>query len=287
MFPIEYLVAPDEGHGFQRPVNNMAMYAAIEKFLYKHVGTRYQESVPRDVSARLKEITVDPATVKLTKPVDASSVTMPTPSQPLEMAPATYAVTIALGGQTMKLESTNTVTDAGGMLTVTEAMKTPQGDASDVTTVDRATLAVRTREIKQGPMTVTLAFEGGKATGTAAMGGPAQPVAVDMGGPLFADGPAAFRSVAALPLKDGYTVTFRNFDVMKRKSGLKQAKVIGSEDVTVSAGTFKAWKVEIKNADGAPGDQTIWVDARSRRIVKVSAVLPEMGGAIVTMELQK
>ena len=46
-FPVEYIVAPDEGHGFQRPVNNMAMYAAIEKFLWKHVGTRYQESVPR------------------------------------------------------------------------------------------------------------------------------------------------------------------------------------------------------------------------------------------------
>ena len=29
-FPVEYLVAPDEGHGFQRPVNNMAMMAAAE-----------------------------------------------------------------------------------------------------------------------------------------------------------------------------------------------------------------------------------------------------------------
>jgi dipeptidyl aminopeptidase/acylaminoacyl peptidase len=62
-FPIEYIVAPDEGHGFQRPVNNMAMYAAIEKFLWKHVGTRYQESLSREVSTRLREITVDPTTV--------------------------------------------------------------------------------------------------------------------------------------------------------------------------------------------------------------------------------
>ena len=82
-----------------------------------------------DVSARLKEITVDPTTVKLAKPVDATAVTMPAPSQPLETAPATYAVTIALGAQSMKMESTNTVTDAGGTLTVTETMKTPQGEA--------------------------------------------------------------------------------------------------------------------------------------------------------------
>ncbi|MBL8235409.1 MAG: S9 family peptidase, partial [Bryobacterales bacterium] len=39
-FPVEYLVAPDEGHGFQRPVNNMAMFLAAEKFLAKHLGGR-------------------------------------------------------------------------------------------------------------------------------------------------------------------------------------------------------------------------------------------------------
>jgi dienelactone hydrolase len=286
-FPVEYIVAPDEGHGFQRPVNNMAMYAAIEKFLWKHVGTRYQESMPREVSTRLREITVDPATVKLTRAVDSTSVTLPAVSQPLETAPASYNVTIALNGQTMKLETTNTVTDAGGTLTVMETMKTPQGEVSDVSAIDKTTLAVRTREIKQGTNSVTLAFEGNKATGTAAMMGPAQPIAMDTGGPLFADGPATFRSIAALPLKDGYTVTFRNFDVMKRKSSLKQAKVLAIEDVTVPAGTFKAWKVEIKSADGEPGGQTIWVDSTSRRVVKVSAVLPEMGGAIATMELMK
>ena len=70
-FPVEYIVAPDEGHGFQRPVNNMAMFAAIEKFLAKHVGTRMQESVPAEVATRLREITIDPGTVTLAKPADA------------------------------------------------------------------------------------------------------------------------------------------------------------------------------------------------------------------------
>jgi hypothetical protein len=119
------------------------------------------------------------------------------------------------------------------------------------------------------------------------MGGPAQTISADTGGSLFADGPAAFRSVAALPLKEGYTVTFRNFDAMKQKASLKQAKVVALEDVTVPAGTFKAWKVEIKSADGEPGEQAIWVDATTRRVVKVRAIVPEMGGAVATMELQK
>jgi dienelactone hydrolase len=67
-YPVEYLVAPDEGHGFARPVNNMAMIAAAEKFLANHLGGRYQESMTPEVQKRLAEITVDPKTVTLATP---------------------------------------------------------------------------------------------------------------------------------------------------------------------------------------------------------------------------
>jgi dipeptidyl aminopeptidase/acylaminoacyl peptidase len=68
-YPVEYLVAPDEGHGFARPVNNMAMVASAEKFLAKHLGGRFQESMTPEVQKRLGEITVDPKTVTIAKPV--------------------------------------------------------------------------------------------------------------------------------------------------------------------------------------------------------------------------
>src|SRR5258708_16105889 len=42
-YPVEYLLAPDEGHGFARPVNNMALFAASENILAKYPGGRYQE----------------------------------------------------------------------------------------------------------------------------------------------------------------------------------------------------------------------------------------------------
>lgn len=66
-FPVEYMLAPDEGHGFQRPVNNMAMFMAAEKFLAKYLDGRYQEGATPEVTARLAEIMVDPKTVKLSK----------------------------------------------------------------------------------------------------------------------------------------------------------------------------------------------------------------------------
>ena len=61
--PVKYIVAPDEGHGFARPINTLAYIAASEDFFAQYLGGRSQKDVPADVAAKLKEITVDPKTV--------------------------------------------------------------------------------------------------------------------------------------------------------------------------------------------------------------------------------
>ncbi len=61
--PVEYLVAPNEGHGFAHPVNNLARLATTEKFLSRHLGGRCQESMPNEVAKRLGEMRVDVKTV--------------------------------------------------------------------------------------------------------------------------------------------------------------------------------------------------------------------------------
>ncbi|MBD0254600.1 MAG: S9 family peptidase [Cytophagales bacterium] len=61
--PVEYLVAANEGHGFAHPDNNLALLAAIEKFLARHLGGRYQERMPDKVAKRLGEMTVDVQTL--------------------------------------------------------------------------------------------------------------------------------------------------------------------------------------------------------------------------------
>lgn len=68
-YPVQYLLADDEGHGFQRPVNNMALFAEAEKFLATYLKGRYQETMTDAVGKRLKEITVDPKTVTMPKKV--------------------------------------------------------------------------------------------------------------------------------------------------------------------------------------------------------------------------
>ncbi|MBN2054716.1 hypothetical protein JW905_07330 [bacterium] len=38
----EYLLFPDEGHGFLKPANKLKFYSATERFLAKHPGGRYE-----------------------------------------------------------------------------------------------------------------------------------------------------------------------------------------------------------------------------------------------------
>ena len=40
---VDYLLFADEGHGFTRPENRMAFYAAAEQFLARHLGGRCQQ----------------------------------------------------------------------------------------------------------------------------------------------------------------------------------------------------------------------------------------------------
>jgi len=63
--PVEYILAPDEGHGFVRPLNTMAAFAAVERFFAKHLQGRFQSESPPEVEQRLQDITVNPATVVL------------------------------------------------------------------------------------------------------------------------------------------------------------------------------------------------------------------------------
>jgi dienelactone hydrolase len=283
-FAVEYLLAPDEGHGFQRPVNNMAMFMAAEKFLAKHLDGRYQQDGTPEVVQRLKEITVDPKTVALTKTVDAASVGAPKPVVELQPGTYHYDAKIEMGAQHIALKVSTSIQEENGAWTAASTMETPMGPATDTATLDKATLVLRKRSVKQGPTSIDLDFAGDKAEGKMSMNGQEKPISVDLGGPLFADSNAAQQAIGCLPLAEGYTTAFRNLDLMKQKVKLMELKVTGSENVTVPAGTFDAFKVEVTSADG-PDKATLWFAKDSRKLVKMSAVLAQMGGATLTTEL--
>ncbi len=284
-FPVEYLVADDEGHGFARPINNLAMIAAVEKFLAKHVGGRFQESMTPDVDKRLKEITVDPSTVKLPS-MPAPTASLPSLAAPPSTQPHSFKARIEAGPQTISLQMKSVIEQTPEGWRATDTMQTPMGEATDVTLLDSETFAVRKRTLKQGPMQIEVGIEGGKATGKMQMGAQSRAIDIALEGPLFADGAGSALVLAALPLAEGYSVSYRTLDLQTQQTKLFWLKVTGSESVTVPAGTFDCWRVEIEPADGSPGKQTLFVARKERRPVKIEAVMPQMGGAKLTAELE-
>jgi len=284
-FPVEYLLAPDEGHGFARPVNNLALFMESEKFLAKHLGGRYQEGGTAEEVARLNEITVDPKTVVLAKKIDPGAISAPKPAIDLKAGTYSYQVKIEMGGQQMNLKVSTVIHDGAGSWTATDQMDTPQGTATDTATLEKGSLVLQKRSIRQGPVAIDLDFAGNKAAGKMSMNGQDRPIAVDLGGPLFADAAGADQVIACLPLAQGYSTTFRNFDVQTQKVKLFQLSVAGKEEIKVPAGTFDTLRVEISSADGGSDKRTVWIAKESRRVVKVSAVVASMGGAVMTQEL--
>jgi dipeptidyl aminopeptidase/acylaminoacyl peptidase len=284
-FPVEYILAPDEGHGFARPVNNLALFMASEKFMAQHLGGRYQESGTTEEVARLKEITVDPKTVVLAKKIDAGTVGAPKPAIELQPGTYNYQVKVEAGGQQMNMKMSTAIQESAGSIVAIDSLDTPQGSMTDTATLEKGSLQLLKRSVKQGPVAIDLDFAGNKAAGKMSMNGQEKPIDVDLGGPLFADAAGSDQVIACLPLAEGYSTSFRNFDVQTQKVKLWQLTVAGTEEVKVPAGTFNALRVEVSSADGAADKKTLWIAGDTHKVVKVSAVLASMGGAVMTEEL--
>ena len=284
-FPVEYLLAPDEGHGFARPVNNMALYMAAEKFLAAHLGGRYQEGGTPEVVARLAEITVDPATVTLTKKVDAAAVELPQPAFPPQPETLRYQAKLSMGGQEMPLTVTTTIRRHDGAWQTVEVAEGPMGKMTETAELDGTTLSLRRRTIEQEPLAVELDYREGGVAGKMCLNGQEHSIAADLGGATFAEGAAGLVVAGCLPLAEGYSAVFRHFDLESQKLKLMRLTVAASEPVTVPAGTFDTFKTELASADAGPDRTTVWIAKDTRRPVKYSSVLASAGGAILTAEL--
>ena len=223
----------------------------------------------------------------------ANSVGLPTPIQNLPVGTWKYKEKDVAGSQTLEGAFSITIKDDGAVWTVTTAWEFDQGPVTDVSSLEKGTLLLRKELFTHflhpdqpwKPVAINLDFTGNKVTGAMKyVKGQDKPVAMDLGGPIFAD-PASW--IGCLPLADGYSTKLRYFDVdrlpIKPQASIKQAnlKVVGIERVTVSAGTFDSYKVELTAADGRSSKETVWIDKGSRILVKASGV-DQLYGAFTT-----
>jgi hypothetical protein len=114
------------------------------------------------------------------------------------------------------------------------------------------------------------------------------PLASKLIAPVYGGEGALDLVLASLPLAPGYATTFRTFDILTQSTKIMTLEVVSVEEVTVPAGTFEAYKVELANMDGEPGGGTVFVSTGEghQKVRSVMQLPPMMGGGTVTSELQ-
>ena len=296
-YPVEYLVAPDEGHGFRGEENRMAMMVSIEAFLAEHLGGRAQEGAAPEIEAKLEAITVDPATVVVTDPMGAGDMSeMTFDGTKVQPMTASYAITIEVQGQEIALENpTRTVAPVEhhgqpALAVVDRATLPPMmGGVAvlDSFVVARADFAPIYRKLQQGPGSIVLTYTDSEINGVMSQGGQSMPFKSALDLPIVADNQALEIALGTMALEEGYTASFATYNPTPGQQGLVTytMTVRGMEEVTVPAGTYTAYVVEMDKADSNE-DATLFVDAESGMVVKSMSTLPaQMGGGTVVSQL--
>jgi dienelactone hydrolase len=288
---VEYIVAPDEGHGFAGKENRLATYAVMERFFNTHLGGRYQESVTPEIQKRIEALTVDVATV--TMPARGATAAAPAAFTGSFLKPgsSSYSSTMSARGQSIKVTTTRVIQPAAVNGTkvwrVVEVSTSPMGEATDTLDMDAASMLPVHRSMKQGPMTIVISFGPDAIVGTIA--GPMNmPVNVKKSGAVLSDGTGVELPLSTVPLADGYTAGLKVFDLMGGRVKDMIARVTGTEKMTTPAGTYDTYVVEVAPVDGDKEGVKLWIAKEGRMIVKSETQIPPaMGGGSVVSELTK
>lgn len=242
------------------------------------------------LSAQLKRPAKSPAPATAMAPAKASqAASAVTPKPVVDLKPGTwkYKTVVSMPAHDVPIDLSTTISQDGNSWKAVTKMDGLLGTIKNTTWMDKGTLVLRRLEHAQGDIAFHLKFSDNKATGTIDTGALPRQVSTDLTGPIFANGAGSMQSIGCLPLAVGYTVKYRNFDMRLQKEKLMQLKVAGVEKVTVPAGTFQAYRVELTSADGGRDQETVWIAKDTRQPVKISAVLTSMPGSSMTQELEK
>lgn len=211
------------------------------------------------------------------------SLPIPKPIMDLKPEKATYQAKFVSGNQEIPLSITNEIKEENDRWKVTEIVKLSNGEEviRAESLIEKKTLLPKKRFFKQGVMTAEFEIKNGKAIGTLINNGKSKPVNTELGGGLFADGAGSFNVISRLPLKQGYTAKFRNFDVENNKIKMMEMKVAGLEKVKVPAGEFEAFKV-IVTSDSNSDVMTYWFEKKKRQLVRVLVTFKERNASTVS-----
>ena len=285
--PVRYLLAADEGHGFAGKENRLAMFAAIERFLARHLDGRYQREMAPEISAKLRELRVDLDDVEMPSADDGDFVEVVLDGSTLQPAALTYRITMEMAGQSMAMdtsvERSKTTHNDEEVWRVATTVETPMGPVSDVAFLRIDDLRPVHRDIDQGAVSMSLDFTDNAITGTVTTpGGNTMDVDMSIEGPVLGHMEAA---LAVMPLEPGFKTRVKVFEPNMQQLQQINLEVVAAESVETTAGTFDVYRLDIASPDGTGISGKTWVtQAKPHLAVKSEASLPPMsgGGTMVT-----
>jgi dipeptidyl aminopeptidase/acylaminoacyl peptidase len=276
---VEYICAPDEGHGFAKPVNNLAAFGKAEVFLGEILHARYQESMKPAASKRLKEITVDVATVSLAKRIVVTPLTaLPAPSSDLNPGTMNYNLMVEISTQKIPLAMSRSIKEDGGNWVVTDKVTSRMGNQDDEAVYQKGSLQPVSRKASQGNMAVSYGFNAKEVSTT--ISGKTNTVTVD--GAYLHDGAGIDLVIARWPLAEGYEAGFYMIG-QDGKAKLYQVKVTGKD----SANGVECLKVELTNTEDPKTVLQMWIDPIDKMAYRIVVPLTVLPGAKMTMDLKK
>jgi hypothetical protein len=209
----------------------------------------------------------------------------------LSPAALTYLVRMNRGGTRTEVELQRRIeridVDGRSCWRVVDVVSTPGREAVDTFDLDAETLAPL-RRVATGTGTIRISYEARSVTGEIGVGEETVEVDMLLEAPVVGDGPGLELTLAALPLRAGFTTAVRLFEPIEQRVRVMQLAVTGEEVSRVGEGTFPAWTVELTSLDGNDSGTATFSVMKElpRYVVKAKYRLPALvGGGVMTTEL--
>lgn len=280
---VDYILADDEGHGFAKPVNNLGMVAASEKFLAKYCGTRYQESMADDVAKRLKENTVDISKVVLVKKSTVPLLKVqPAPSGDLAAGRYTYTGDLQVQGQKLPVTMSRTVVQSGANWNVSDSVTVMGQQFYATSSFVQGSLAGVKQYAVQGPVKTTVDYHTDSVLISVDMSGKITSKTLQPDGLCLNDGAGEDMILARFPLATGYTTAFYVADGQTQKLKKMILTVTGNE----MTGSVNTTVVKLVNDENDKDVTIYYIDPAKKIALKTEQIIPAMMNAKITMLLQ-
>jgi dipeptidyl aminopeptidase/acylaminoacyl peptidase len=277
---VEYICAPDEGHGFAKPLNNLAAFARTEVFLGQNLHGRYQSAMKPDAAKRLAEITVDVSTLGLAPKIHVTPlIDLPVPSRDMTDGHYSYNMEVEFSNRKIPFSMDRTIKQDTGTWVVTDKISSRMGDQSDEAVYQVGRLQPISRKSTQGTSTVTNLFNGREITTVSASGASENDT---LQGAYLHNGAGFDLILARMPLAVGYQVGLYLVG-QDGKAKLYQLKVDGKDSVN----NTECLTLNLSSTEDEKNVTRLWINMQDKIAYKIVVPLSAIPGAKMTMILKK